>query len=133
MFMSAQKCSLVISVSDGGLPWPPACAAQLTRMSMRPSAEATSATIFFTAASSPVSVLNCSTLMLLLTRAMSAAADCSAALSRATMATLTPFAGQLERDRLADAAVAAGDDGHLAFELEVHGSPRVDRLCWSIV
>src|SRR5437660_1544095 len=38
--------------------------------------------------------------------------------------------GQLERDRLADAAVAAGDDGHLAFELEVHGlSPFVGRLC----
>ena len=39
------------------------------------------------------------------------------------------FACQLERDRLADAAVAAGDDGHLAFELEVHGLPLVGRLC----
>ena len=57
---------------------------------MRPSPANASATIFFTAASSPVSALRCSTLMLLLTRAISAAVFSSAALSRAVMATFTP-------------------------------------------
>ena len=56
---------------------------------MRPKAEATSATAFFTAASSPVSALMWITLTLV-SRPMSCAAAASAALSRAMMATLTP-------------------------------------------
>ena len=56
---------------------------------MRPKAATTSATIFFTAASSPVSELMSSTLTPLLP-ATSLAAAASAVLSRATMATLTP-------------------------------------------
>ena len=78
---------------------------------MRPKAEATSATIFFTAASSPVSALMSSTFTPLLP-AISLAAAASAALSRATMATLTPsrassLAMALPMPRLPPVTIAA--------------------------
>src|SRR5262245_5131315 len=89
MFMSAQKCSLLISLSCGGLPCPPGWAAQLTRMSIRPKAETTSATMPRTAASSPVSLLKAATFTPV-AAAISVRAASSVARSRATMATLAP-------------------------------------------
>src|SRR5262245_7359890 len=89
MFISAQKCSLLISLSCGGLPCPPGWAAQLTRMSMRPKAETTLPTMLRTAASSPLSQLKASTFTPV-AAAISARAASRVARSRATMATLAP-------------------------------------------
>ena len=125
--MSAQKCSLVISASAGGFDWPPGWAAALTRMSMRPKAECTAATIRFTSSSWPVSALK--------------ADDATAGLVRETGGGgigrghvagddrhVGAFTRELARNRLADAAAAAGHDGGLACELEIHDClPRLVR------
>ena len=86
---------------------------------MRPKAEATSATIFFTAASSPVSVLNSSTFTPLLP-AISLAARRERGLVARDDGDVDAFPRQLPGDGLADAAIAAGDDRGLALEFEVH-------------
>ena len=87
---------------------------------MRPKAEATSATAFFTAASSPVSALMFDYLDVGL------AADVLRGSGERRLVArddgdVDAFLRQLSRDRLADAAVAAGDDRRLAFEIQVHG------------
>jgi hypothetical protein len=112
--MSAKNGSLVISAGDGGLPWPPTAAAQLTRISTRPNSPSTWATAALTAASAAVSA----------TRGdLWHARFCGSGLERGTIACnqgdLHTLPCKLPRDSLADAAVAASYDRDLIPEFQI--------------
>ena len=87
---------------------------------MRPNADRTAATIALTEASSPVSAAIALMARPVCCAIFRAAAASSAALSARDNGDFGAFAGELQRDRLADAAAAAGDDGDLAGQIEIH-------------
>ena len=124
-FMSSQNSSAVTSASFGGAAWPSGLAALLTRTSTPPSSAVAAATIARTDSSSPVSTTTGTT-----ARPVEARSSTAAASERVATAggddDVAALVAERPGDRLADAPAAAGDDGPLAGELEIH-RPRLAR------